>query len=176
MRALAIDPGAERCGWAVLEHGPVMIDSGIIRFPREGMDFQKYRVALEWFFYDAFEQVMDYHDVDVAVNETIPAVGGGNFVVATQSYLANCVVATYHVCAYKRGLPVVQQGATTMQSRIALRSGKGKKVSKVQVRNGVVSIMPSLKPRVREWTKEFDEVDAIAHGLTYLGYRVHDFV
>lgn len=175
MRVLAVDPGAERCGWAVLEHGPTYIDSGIIRFPRDGMEFQKYRLALERFYVGQWDLMTGSWAPDVIINEIIPAVGGGNFVAATQSYLANVVVTCLHDSALRRGLAVAQQGATTVHKHIALKK-KGKKVTKVQVRNGVLAILPELKPRIKDWVKEFDEVDAIANGLTYLGYQVTDFV
>jgi hypothetical protein len=43
----------------------------------------------------------------------------------------------------------------------------------VQVRNGVIKLLPELEPRKFEWTdskKTMDEPDAIAVGLTQLGY------
>lgn len=166
VRVLAVDPGAERCGWAVLDDGPKLVQSGILRTPREDMEYQDYRLYLEIRSLGYFDNLLYAYQPDLVVNEIIPAVGGGNFVVATQSYLANCVVTCLHACAYREGMKVEQISARTVQSKIAVR-GKSKKITKVQVRNGVIAHLPELKSRVSDLVA--DESDAIAIGLVALG-------
>ena len=58
MRILAIDPGAERCGWALLEDGPTYIDSGILGLPRQGADFQLYRLELDIWYHGLFSALI----------------------------------------------------------------------------------------------------------------------
>lgn len=161
MRILAIDPGAERCGYAVFDDNELVV-SGILDAPRDGEDFQPYRMALEERTVVYFDMLFSKYRPDLAVNEIIPAVGGGNFAVATQSYLANCVCTTFHNCAFIHGVKVIQVSARSVQARIAVR-GKSKKITKVQVRNGVLERLPHLRPRIKELVA--DETDAIAIGL-----------
>jgi Holliday junction resolvasome RuvABC endonuclease subunit len=75
-----------------------------------------------------------------------------------------------HTVAYDKGYRVEQIGATTVQAKIAIR-GKGKKITKPQVRNGVINLLPTLKDKAAEWIKEFDEPDAIAIALAHLGFK-----
>lgn len=171
VRVLAFDPGAERLGWAVIEKrgdSPAYIDSGILRTPRRGK-FQPYRLELEEITASRTNVLLDNHIPDYIASEIVPAVGGGNFVAATQSYLASVAIASVHTIAYDKGYRVEQIGATTVQAKIAIR-GKGKKITKPQVRNGVVNLLPILKDRT-EWVEEFDEPDAIAVALASLGFK-----
>jgi Holliday junction resolvasome RuvABC endonuclease subunit len=161
---LAIDPGAERCGYAIFDTGSdeLLIRSGILDTPRNKEDFQPYRMALEERTLVYFDLMFDKYAPDLAVNEIIPAVGGGNFSVTTQSYLTNCVVSTFHNVAFMHGAQTKQVAARSVQAAIAVR-GKSKKISKVQVRNGVIERLPQLRPRIKELVA--DETDAIAIGL-----------
>lgn len=172
VRGLFIDPGAERCGWAVLETGPTYVASGLLYFPREKEDFQPYRLALEAITWERAGVLLDEYEPTILVNETIPAVGGGNFVVATQSYLANVACTTIHAAAIDVGVPVAQISARTVQTAMAGKKKQGQKITKPQVRNGVIALLPELKPRIKDWVKVFDECDAIGIGLAYLGYSV----
>ena len=163
MKVLAIDPGAERLGWAVLQSGPKYIDSGLLTYKRIDIPFQHYRCELENYMWDGFTALIRTYHPDLIVNEILPAVGGGNFV-GTQSYLVNVVVSILHAVCISKVLPYQQVAARSVQSKIATK-GKAKKISKVRVRNGVVAIFPELKPRIPDWIKVFDECDAIAVGL-----------
>jgi Holliday junction resolvasome RuvABC endonuclease subunit len=175
MRVLAVDPGAEKGGWCCLEAGdvePLYVQSGLERFPRSDRDFQVYRGLLieRWVYW--CKTLMYDLDPDVVVTETVPAVGGGNFVVAAQSYLAHAQITVIHSLANLYGYPVVQVGATTVKARIGL----SKKASKVQVRNGVYDLMPWSEQNMKDsWkemfrNREYDECDAFAIALTHLGY------
>jgi Holliday junction resolvasome RuvABC endonuclease subunit len=168
MRVLAFDPGAERMGWAVLEDGPkpVYVASGIIRFHRRpNEEYQHYKLRLEEHYtYVGPELLSNYHP-DRVVNETVPAVGFNN---ATQADLAKTAITVIHAMAYERDFPVYQIGATTIKTQI----GGSKKATKVKVRNGVIMLLPELAGRKKEWVKVFDESDAIATGLTALGYSI----
>lgn len=146
---------------------PSYIGSGLVVVPKGDEDFQEYRMRLiqEWT-ERASELLLDHSPTHVAT-ETIPAVGGGNFVVATQSYLAHAQITTVHAIALVNGYDnITQIGATTVKARIGLR----KDATKVQVRNGVFDLVPALEERKKDWTKVFDESDACAVALTALGY------
>jgi Holliday junction resolvasome RuvABC endonuclease subunit len=170
---LSVDGGAERLGWAILDKvggKPVYYDSGLVSFPAY-KPFQKYRLDLIDYYVDALTRPGSVFDnsfapVTQVVNETVPAVGsfGG-----TQMYLVNVAMSVVQTIARLAGIPVDQIAARTVQSRIAV-GPKRKKVSKVQVRNGVFQLLPELEYRKSDWTKVFDEPDSIATGLAYLGF------
>lgn len=163
-----MDPGAERCGWAILDSGPKLIDCGVAKWPRDGQDFQKYRLVLEHSAYWHWDNLLSANNIYGIVNETVPAVG---FNVSTQAYLANCVASTLHCAAYGRGLTVAQVSARTVQTRIAKRK-ETNNITKAQVRNGVIELMPEVGIKLTKHLMEWDRWDAIAIGLCYLGYRL----
>jgi Holliday junction resolvasome RuvABC endonuclease subunit len=171
-RGLSFDSGAERMGFAVLEGdgetAPVYIDSGIKKYPRGKTDFQPYKLRLieHWTFMGP-AMLAAYHP-DFVVAETVPAVGFGNTV---QAELAKAAITTVLAMAFERSIPVYQIAATTVKKRIG---GHGK-ATKVQVRNGVIQLLPELAPRRMEWQdakKTMDESDALGIGLAELGYSV----
>jgi Holliday junction resolvasome RuvABC endonuclease subunit len=172
MKVLAFDPGAVRMGWAVLEKHenkgvigtPILHASGISGVRRGDLEYQHYRLQLIEFWLERTENLLQYKP-DLVVNEIIPAVGGGNFVVATQSQLAATAITTVQSVTLGKSIPVIQIGATTVKKRIG---GNGK-ATKVQVRNGAMALTntQSLK---KYWTSIMDEPDAIAIGLAAMGY------
>lgn len=177
---LAFDPGAERMGWAVLARDGKRFKSsircltsgyfGVAREPNSSntkTDFQPYRLSLLDFWIKTTPELIERYEPDEVVSEIIPAVGGGNFVVATQSHLALCAINTVQVVAKQSGIPVHQVGATTVKKAVG---GNGE-ATKVQVRNGVLTLLPELEYRRTEWTKIFDVSDALAIGLTHMGYK-----
>lgn len=187
MKILAIDPGAERLGWAVLEGDrsesienkpPTLVETGVFGLKRQvngskKEPYQEYRLRLIDYWVKraidvlyAQQRDLPLHSPSVLVSEIVPVVGGGNFVVATQSQLASTAVTVLHTVARQHQIPVEQIGATTIKARI----GGTKKATKVQVRNGCFTIMPELKEFKSDWTKIFEVPDAIATGLTYLGF------
>ena len=166
---LSIDPGAERCGWALLESGPKLVDSGVVKWPRvEDEEFQKYRLRLEREAYWHWDGVLSSWHIYGVVNEIVPAVG---LTVATQTYLTSCMVSTMHAAAYGRGKSVEQISARKVQAGIARRK-KGNNITKAQVRNGVIEIMPEVGKQLTHHLMEWDRWDAIAIGLCHLGYRL----
>lgn len=177
MITLGIDGGAERLGWSLLERvdgKPVYLDSGLVALPYKtsGLTFQEYRLALTEFYVDHLTRpgsVFDpsYLKVEQVVTEILPPVGFSNGV---QAYLVNVALTIVQSLAILAGVPVYQIGATTVQKHIAINK-VSKKVSKVQVRNGVFELLPELRPRKSEWTKVFDEPDAIAVALAFLGFK-----
>ena len=168
MRLLAIDPGAKRAGYAVLEHGPKYVDSGILSVERGDKEYQAYKLELiEYWTFQAQHLFEDYSP-EFVVSEIVPAVGGGNFVVATQSQLAQCVATVIQALAYDAGIGVSQLSAGHVKRQI----GGIKDASKVKVRNGVLSFFPELEGRRKELTNPSDESDAIGIGLCALGYHV----
>lgn len=177
---LAFDPGAERMGWAVLSRDGKRFKSsirslasgyfGVARDPNKSNDktsFQPYRLSLLDFWIETTPELIERYEPTEIVSEIIPAVGGGNFVVATQSHLALCAINTVQVVAKQAGLSVHQVGATTVKKAVG---GNGE-ATKVQVRNGVLTLLPELEYRRKEWTKVFDVSDALAIGLTHMGYK-----
>lgn len=180
MRTLNFDPGAERCGWAVLEGDgktpPIYVESGVVKCKRKDKEeFQEYKLRLEEYWAYFTPALLNKYLPDKVTNETVPAVGGGNFIPATQSELAKAVITAVHVIAYDRQYSVDQIAAVTIKKRI----GGKKSATKVAVRNGVIVFLPELLPRKFQWQagKEgFDEPDAIATGLAYLGYDMRTLV
>lgn len=177
---LALDSGAERMGWAILRRDGKRFKSsirheasgyfGVPRQPNKSSkktSFQPYRLSLIDFWIEQTPILFERYEPNEIVSETIPPVGGGNFVVAGQSHLALCAVTTVQVIAKQHGIPVHQIGATSVKKKI----GGNSEATKVGVRNGIFKILPELEDRKKEWTKIFDVSDAIAIGLTHWGYQ-----
>jgi Holliday junction resolvasome RuvABC endonuclease subunit len=170
---LALDSGAARMGWANVDRvdgKPVYYSSGILHLPGDGKKTQEYRIELVNEVAHSASALLDLTTPDYVVNEIIPSVGGGNFAAAGQSYLANTAVTVFQAVAVMKGYRVVQIAANSVQARIAV-GRRGRKTTKVQVRNGVFQLLPELEDRKKAWVKIFDEPDAIAVGLAELGFR-----
>lgn len=165
MRILAFDPGAQRTGWAVLETGPKYIASDVVYNPRGSTPFQIYRMGLTEYWVEHTAHLIRKYKPQQVISETVPSRGAG---IPEQLYLANVQITTAHAIALGYGCEVRQVSARTVQKAIAIR-GKSKGVTKPQVRNGVLSLLPELKPRVKGFVKVFEETDALAIGLWYLG-------
>lgn len=174
VRVLAIDPGAERLGWAVLDRIdggiPVLHASGIwglSRKPKE--DFQPYKLRLISYWSIKAPMLLRQNTGTRLISEILPAVGGGNFAVATQSELAKAAITVIQAFAMKALWTVEQIGATTIKKAI----GGSKTASKAKVRNGVIHFLPDLKDELKTETTGskpvWDRSDAIATGLTYYG-------
>lgn len=164
MRVFALDPGALRMGWAVVETGPKYIKSGIIERPRpEDEAYQDYRMRLIIFWAFQMDSFLKVYSPDLIVNEIIPTRGFND---ASQSLLAASALTSAQAIASYRGYKCSQIGATTVKAKV----GGSNKATKAKVRNGVLDLLPELLPRKKDWTKVFDESDAIAVGLAYLGY------
>lgn len=133
------------------------------------MGFQSYRLRLEELSWQRFASLVETYKPDVIVNETLPFV-----LKSAQGYLANTVVATLHNIAYFYHVPIVQVSALSVQSKIALRKPNVKKISKVQVRNGVLNRLPDLTELFKDYSKihHWDAIDAVAIGLYYQEYCV----
>lgn len=171
MKLLAIDPGGKRQGWALLSEGSKKagkiqyLTSGILGLERD-INYQSYRLRLIEYWVTQTKRLIYDYDPDVVVSEIVPP-RGGSIPAVINRQLALSVITTMQAIAYDFGLEIYQLGATTVKKAIG---GEGM-ASKVKVRNGVLSRLPELEHRRPEWTgKEavFDEVDAIAIGLTYL--------
>ncbi len=169
MRVLAVDPGARRAGWAILETGPVYVASAVEHFPRPKEEpFQRYRMRLTERWVELGGWLLTTFKPDVVVTETVPSTGANNM---SQLYLANVMATTLHTVCVAHDVPVSQVSARSVSSRIAIR-GRGSKITKPQIRNGVLAFLPELRPRLSDWVKVFEEPDAIAIGLHALGYKV----
>lgn len=163
---MGIDPGATRAGWSVLSQrkggNPTHVASGVVHFPRlPKQKFQEYRMALtEYWVLKSFD-LMDEYEPDVLVSETVPSRGPE---IMDQLYLANVQVTVLHAIAISYGVKVVQVSARSVQAKIAKRK-PNIKVTKPQVRQGVLERFPELAPLVKEEMKVFERTDAIAVGL-----------
>lgn len=171
MRVLGFDPGAVRQGWAVLEgdgtDDPRYFGSGVCGLERgDNEEYQRYRLRVISFWATKAEELLRRFEPDIVVNEIIPVKGGGQFVSAAQSQLAASAITSVQSIAYLKGYTVAQIGSTTVKTHI----GGSNKATKVRVRNGIWEIMPSLVYKKNEWKTIFDESDAVAITLCYLGY------
>lgn len=177
-RVISFDPGAERQGWGVLEREhdgtkvpPVHLGSGVFGVPRtingSKTDFQPYRLSVIELWNEQMPALIRRYEPDEMVSEIVPPVGASRSG-GIQLQLALCAITTCQSIALQHDLPVSQIGATTVKTRI----GGNKKASKVKVRNGVITIMPELADRKKEWTTIFEVPDALAVGLTHWGYKV----
>lgn len=165
MNVLALDPGAKRMGYALLEHGPIYQVSGIIGLERGNESYHAYRLNLINYFEEWADNFLAVFDPDVVVSELLPVKG---FRDMSQALLAATAITTVQTVAMGRNVVVAQVPAQTVKMAM---TGVAR-ATKVKVRNGVVDLLPELEPkRMGSWTKEFDEPDAIAVGLTYLGYE-----
>lgn len=172
MKILALDPGAKRCGWAVLSEGSgdagrsKYIASGYLGLDATG-NYQEHRLHLIEYWVQEGGRLLDVYRPRTVVSEIVPP-AGGNIASIINRQLALTVVTTVQALSYDWGCIVAQMAANTVKKQI----GGGGKASKVKVRNGVLLMLPELEPRRPEWTgKEavWDEVDALAVGLAYLG-------
>jgi Holliday junction resolvasome RuvABC endonuclease subunit len=170
MNVLAVDSGATRAGWAVLgspgtDGIPSYIASGVVHFPRlPKQPFQEYRMALTEFWIDEAFDLIEEYKPSVLVIETVPSRGPE---IMDQLYLANVQATTLHVIALSYGVKVQQVSARTVQAKVALRK-KDVKVTKPQVRNGVLTRFPELQSRLKpKGSQIFEESDALAIGLWY---------
>ena len=162
-RVLAIDPGAVRAGWAVLEEGKY-VSSGVVHTPRPQTEpFQEYRMRItkEWWEWGSTWILSTWPTV--LVNEIVPYAPN---LTSAQIYLTNVMVSVLHAVAIRYDREIVQVSARTVQSSIAKR-GNSKGITKPQVRNGVLERLPELQPRLKDFTKVFEETDALAIGLWY---------
>ncbi len=167
---LSIDPGALRAGFAYARKdslGYHLMQSGVHGLERkEDEKFQDYRLRLIDY-WRTMSRLLLTPDVSHLIIETLPGVGSGNFIAATQSELCKNVSTLLIAAAMDKSIPVTQQAANSMHKAVTGKaSTRKKKVTKTAVRNAVLEIWPELG-KEREW----DEYDACAHALTALGYR-----
>jgi Holliday junction resolvasome RuvABC endonuclease subunit len=171
-RGLFYDSGAERMGYAVLEGdgetAPVYIASGIAKYPRNNVPYQKYKLKLiQHWTYLGPAHIAQFKP-DFICAETMPAIGFNN---AIQAELAKAAVTTVIAMAFEREIPIYQIAAVTVKKQI----GGSQRATKVKVRDGVIQLLPELAPRRMEWQdakKTMDESDALGIGLAKLGYSV----
>jgi Holliday junction resolvasome RuvABC endonuclease subunit len=164
-------------GWAIVKGGkglvPEYIASGVARLPREKVGkkdepYQKYRLRVINFMTHTTQLLIDDYDPDYVVNESVPPIGTGAFGGGSmQAQLAAAAAAAAQAVSYHNHLVVEQVAAITIKKNIA----GNRDATKVKVRNGVFALLPELAIRKKDWVKEFEEPDAIATGLTDLGYK-----
>lgn len=173
VRILSIDPGAERCGVAIIDSDPLsLVHSSILGLPRNGSDYQLYRLLLIDLWQGLVRGIFNKYHPDTLVSEIVPAPRGGNYGALAQMNLAATVITTIQSIAFYDKIEVNQIAA----NKVKLKIGGAGDASKVKVRNGVYQILPETKKLIKyNWSKVFDESDAIAVGLAYLGYNIKEF-
>lgn len=169
MRILAFDPGGERMGFGCLEQESEEIKylgSGLLGLHQGNKKYQHYRLDLIDMWVKEADTLLRSYEPDVVVSEIVPPVGGSapNQV---QRQLALTAITTVQAIARTRSVKIEQMSATTVKADI----GGSNKATKVSVRNGVIKLIPRLADRKRQWTSVFDESDALAVALSYLGYK-----
>ncbi len=168
MKVLSLDPGAKRMGFAVVigdgTSPPRVARSGYTGLAKDdGVTYHSYRMHLIHYFETWASDMLDRHMPDALVNETLPVKGFNDM---SQALLAATAITTVQTVAISKRIVVSQLHASSV--KVAM-TGSGR-ATKVKVRNGVIELVPELAIRKSGWTKEFDEPDAIAVGLTFLGY------
>lgn len=173
-KVLSMDPGATRAGWAILgqdaagyrKGAPVSyIASGVTPQPRGAKQtFQNYRMELCDHWIDKAAYLIEEYEPTTLVMEIVPSRGAE---IMDQLYLVNVMATTVHVIAFEYGLEVVQVAARSVQAKIARRKPEVK-LTKPQVRDGVIDRLPELADHFKG-VKVFEESDALAIGLWYLG-------
>lgn len=170
MRTLSFDPGGEKLGWACLDSGPRYVASGVSRWPRAGQQYQPYRMYLTAQVRSTILFLLDDYEPEKIVTEIVPAIGSVGFMSSGQGYIANVVATTIHNVAMADGVPIEQISARSWEKEIALRpGGKSKKITKAQIRNGVLEHLPDLRKELSEHLMEWDRWDALGMGLVVLG-------
>jgi Holliday junction resolvasome RuvABC endonuclease subunit len=173
MRLLAMDTGAKRMGWSVLDAYEDFTEIGYIASGVMGLDkpedepWQDYRLRLIRYWSIEGDQLLRTYSPTRFANETMPVIGVGK--ASAQSVLANAALASMQTVVNIHEIPITQVAAVSVKARI----GGGRSATKPKVRDGVISLLPELARRKSDWTKadKFDEPDAIAVGLVALGAR-----
>jgi len=184
VRALGIDPGVVRLGYALIDKGQdgdfALLESGVVALPQKPDEkFGDYRRRVSMYWWDEFPQMYARLLPDTIASETLPAKGSGNFInPATEAIKA--AITVMQISAYSAGCPpwteiassTVKKAVVGMASKPPKPGSKKRvKVSKVDMRNAVQRVFPELKDRVWEKDLMADEIDAIGIALTALGYK-----
>lgn len=176
MRVLSLDVGSKRMGWGVIYKGGLgwspyqYIASGVLGLDQEpDQKFNDYRLQIIEYWVSVGQNLIDLYQPDLVVNEIMPMVDpqrGRS--AATQSVLAISAITAFQTICVLNKVPVKQLAAVTVKKRI---TGDAK-ATKVQVRNGLFTMIPMLeslkKPLWKGNTKWEDESDAVAVGVAYL--------
>jgi hypothetical protein len=147
---------------------PNYIASGVIHCAkRPDQKFQDHRMELISLWLDESFDLIEEYKPNVLITETVPSRGPE---IMDQLYLVNVQCTTLQAVALTYGMKVVQVSARSVQAKLALRK-KDVKVTKPQVRNGVLTHYPELIERLKPKGEKqiFEESDAIAIGLWYTG-------
>lgn len=159
MRLMAIDPGAKRMGWAVInkEKGEThLVDSGIIGIDRKSNEsYQKYKLKVIEYYNVKAKELLAWHRPDVLIAEIVPIQGFHN---AAQSLLAATAATVFMSVAVNFNIEIKQVAAISVKKKIT----GNRSATKVAIRNKVIELYPKLNARKAEFKTIFDETDAIA--------------
>lgn len=158
---MGIDPGATRCGYAILKfsfENDVFSDheyvvSGVFGLRRnDDESYSEYKVRLIENSSE-FQDLFDEHQPDLIVFEFLPVTNAG--AAAGQRLLAFVVATCGQLLAELNGIPWVEMSAVSVKKEI---TGQGK-ATKAQVKNALLKIIPELEKRKKYLA---DETDALA--------------
>jgi len=162
---MSFDPGAKRCGFAVVGDGPELHGYGYFGLERgEKEQYQPYRLRLVQFWVKKCTHLFHSYDPSRVVVEIVPAAGYGEGG-ASNMQLSITVATTIQAMATLQKREVDQVSAAKVKKAI----GGIKDASKVKVRNGVTALIDSYDPGKG---KDWDIYDAIALGLYDKGHKV----
>jgi Holliday junction resolvasome RuvABC endonuclease subunit len=187
---LGLDPGALNMGYAFLRrHGDKYqyLDSGIdgvTRLEDEGFQDYKWRLIHHWVtefphYLSFLNENADPGEKVLIASEIVPAVGSGNFSVATQSDLAKAAITVCQVIAVLNGFEWEEISSSTVKKAVygmaskppKKKGGKRGKVTKVNVVDAVCEALPGIKGKRKEFVDAPDQSDGLAVALTALGYK-----
>lgn len=143
---------------------PIHVDSGVeqcIRQPNEA--YQVYRSRLIQHWAAKTYGMIRIYDPDLIAYETLPVKG---FRDMSQALLASAAITAVHAIGVTETIPVQTYAASSVKARIA----GSNRATKVGVRKGVQYFLPELD--TPGWPQYPDESDAVAIGLTALGYKI----
>lgn len=158
---MGIDPGATRCGYAVLKFSfenntfsdHEYVTSGVFGLKRnDDESYSEYKVRLIKNSSE-FQDLFDEHQPDLIVFEFLPVTNVG--AAAGQRLLAFVVATCGQLLAELNGIPWAEMSAVSVKKEI---TGQGK-ATKAQVKNALLKIIPELEKRKKYLA---DETDAIA--------------
>jgi len=148
-------------GWAFLQDGKYS-GSGIQSVPKlDNEAYQQYRMRLITYWAIKASKMLRSTKPDVVVSEIVPVKG---FSDPSQAFLAASAISAVQTIVALRNIPNVVVAASSVKVTLYGSS----KATKVQVRNSVIQRFPELENRRKEWSKVFDESDAIAIALHFL--------
>lgn len=162
MNVLGIDGGMTRLGLGAItytDEEPGLITHGLIYHPRnDEMTFNDHLNSGIEQIVTSFPKALDLISPDIIIGETIPAGRLGS-----NDSLVIAAITTCKVIAFQFGIPWHDMAASTVKKGIA---GDGR-ATKVQVRNAVIDVFPTVGITHQTLKKEQKENGEKPDGLPF---------